>query len=81
MVARGFADQVAEDLVDASRRSRGKLNYSTSGVGTILIFAPQLLFDVLKLGKDAAAQIAYKGGSEAALARAVAATSSSAAAT
>lgn len=56
------------DLVDALRARPGKLNYSTSGAATILNFAPQLLFDVLKLGKDAAVQIAYKGGSEAALA-------------
>lgn len=56
------------DLIDALRAKPGKLNYSTSGAATILNFAPQLLFDVLKLGKDAAVQIAYKGGSEAALA-------------
>lgn len=56
------------DLIDALRTKPGKLNYSTSGAATILNFAPQLLFDVLKLGKDAAVQIAYKGGSEAALA-------------
>jgi tripartite-type tricarboxylate transporter receptor subunit TctC len=56
------------DLVDALRSKPGKLNYSTSGAATILNFAPQLLFDVLKLGKDAAVQITYKGGSEAALA-------------
>ena len=29
---------------------------------------PQLLFDQLKLGKEAAVQVVYKGGSEAALA-------------
>ena len=60
--------QSMKDLVDALRARPGKLNYSTSGAATILNFAPQLLFDVLKLGKDAAVQIAYKGGSEAALA-------------
>jgi tripartite-type tricarboxylate transporter receptor subunit TctC len=57
-----------KDLIDALRAHPGELNYSTSGAATILNFAPQLLFDVLKLGKDAAVQIAYKGGSEAALA-------------
>jgi tripartite-type tricarboxylate transporter receptor subunit TctC len=57
-----------KDLVDALRARPGKLNYSTSGAATILNFGPQLLFDVTKLGKDAAVQIAYKGGSEAALA-------------
>lgn len=56
------------DLAEALRARPGKLNYSTSGAGTILNFGPQLLFDVLGLGKDAAVQIAYKGGSEAALA-------------
>ena len=57
-----------KDLVDALRASPGKLNYSTSGAATILNFGPQLLFDVLKLGKDAAVQVAYKGGGEAAMA-------------
>ena len=57
-----------KDLVDALRAKPGKLNYSTSGAATILNFGPQLLFDVLKLGKDAALQIAYKGGGEAAMA-------------
>ncbi len=56
------------DLIAALRSSPGKLNYSTAGAATILNFGPQLLFDVLKLGKDAAVHIAYKGGSEAALA-------------
>ena len=49
------------DLAEALRSRPGKLNYSTSGAGTILNFGPQLLFDVLGLGKDAAVQIAYKG--------------------
>lgn len=57
-----------KDLADALRAQPGKLNYSTSGQGTILHLGPQLLFDVLKLGKDAAVQVSYKGGSEAALA-------------
>lgn len=57
-----------KDLVDALRARPGKLNYSTSGPATILNFGPQLLFDVLKLGKDAAVQISYKGGGDAALA-------------
>ncbi|MEO6639149.1 MAG: tripartite tricarboxylate transporter substrate binding protein [Ginsengibacter sp.] len=60
--------QSMKDLVDALRAQPGKLNYSTTGPATILNFAPQLLFDVLKLGKDAAQPIVYKGGSEAALA-------------
>ncbi|MEO6364348.1 MAG: tripartite tricarboxylate transporter substrate binding protein [Caldimonas sp.] len=57
-----------KDLIDALRSRPGKLNYSTSGPATILNFAPQMLFDILKLGKDAAVQITYKGGSEAILA-------------
>lgn len=57
-----------KDLVEALRTSPGKLNYSTTGAGTILNFGPQLLFDALKLGKDAAVPVAYKGGGEAAMA-------------
>lgn len=57
-----------KDLVDALRASPGKLNYSTTGAATILNFGPQLLFDLLKLGKGAAVPVAYKGGGEAAMA-------------
>jgi tripartite-type tricarboxylate transporter receptor subunit TctC len=57
-----------DDLVEALRTKPGKLNYSTSGPATVLNFGPQLLFDLTKLGKHAAVQIAYKGGGEAALA-------------
>lgn len=57
-----------KDLVDALRTRPGKLNYSTTGAGTILNFGPQLLFDALKLGKDVAVPVAYKGGGEAAMA-------------
>lgn len=57
-----------KDLVDALRARPGKLNYSTTGAATILNFGPQLLFDVLRLGKDAAVPVAYKGGGEAAMA-------------
>ena len=56
------------DLVVALRAKPGKLNYSTTGPATILNFGPQLLFDVLKLGKNAAVPVAYKGGGEAAMA-------------
>lgn len=55
-------------LVDAIRKSPGKLKYSTAGIGTIHEMGPQLLFDTQKLGKDAAIQIPYKGGGEAAVA-------------
>ena len=57
-----------KDLVDALRARPGKLNYSTTGPATILNFGPQLLFDVLRLGKEAAMPVAYKGGGEAAMA-------------
>ena len=57
-----------KDLGDALRANPGKLNYSSSGQGTILHLGPQLLFEQLKLGKEAAVQVIYKGGSEAALA-------------
>jgi tripartite-type tricarboxylate transporter receptor subunit TctC len=53
------------DLVDAIRKQPGKLKYSTAGVGTIHEMGPQMLFDALKLGKEAAIQIPYKGGGEA----------------
>ncbi|MEN9783771.1 MAG: hypothetical protein RJA24_1114 [Pseudomonadota bacterium] len=56
------------DLVEGIRKNPGKLRYSTAGVGTIHEMGPQLLFDAQKLGKDAATQIPYKSGSEAATA-------------
>lgn len=56
------------DLTRAIRANPGKLNYSSSGAGTILHLAPLMIFQSLGLGEDAAAHIAYKGGSEAALA-------------
>jgi tripartite-type tricarboxylate transporter receptor subunit TctC len=56
------------DLIEAMRRNPGKLNYSTSGPGTILNLGPQMMFDVLKLGPNAAEQVAYKGGGDAAMA-------------
>ena len=56
------------DLVDAMRKNPGKLNYSTSGPGTILNLGPQMIFDALKLGPEAAVQVTYKGGGDAAMA-------------
>lgn len=56
------------DLVDAIRKQPGRLKYSTSGIGTIHEMGPQMLFDALKLGREAAIQIPYKGGGEAATA-------------
>lgn len=56
------------ELVDTIRKSPGKLRYSTAGVGTIHEMGPQLLFDITKMGKDAAAQVPYKGGGDAGIA-------------
>lgn len=56
------------DLVESIKKNPGKLKYSTAGVGTIHEMGPQLLFDAQKLGKDAATQIPYKSGGEAATA-------------
>lgn len=56
------------DLVQAMKAKPGKLNYSSSGVGTILNLGAQLLLQSAGLGSEAAAHIAYKGGGEAALA-------------
>jgi tripartite-type tricarboxylate transporter receptor subunit TctC len=53
------------ELVEGIRQNPGKLNYSTAGIGTIHEMGPQMLFDALKLGKNAAVQIPYKGGGEA----------------
>ena len=56
------------DLVEGIRRNPGKLKYSTAGVGTIHEMGPQMLFDILKLGRDAGIQIPYKGGGDATVA-------------
>lgn len=56
------------DLVDGIRKNPGKLKYSTAGVGTIHEMGPQMLFDILKLGKSAGIQIPYKGGGDATVA-------------
>lgn len=57
-----------DDLGRALRAQPGKLNYSSSGIGTILHLGSQLLLQSFKVGGDAAAHVAYKGGGEAALA-------------
>jgi tripartite-type tricarboxylate transporter receptor subunit TctC len=56
------------DLERALRANPGKLNYSSSGQGTILHLGTQLLLQSMKLPSDAAVHVAYKGGSDAALA-------------
>ena len=56
------------DLVEGFRKNPGRLKYSTAGVGTIHEMGPQMLFDILKVGKDAGIQIPYKGGGDATVA-------------
>lgn len=56
------------DLEKALRANPGKLNYSSSGQGTILHLGTQLLLQAMKLPADAAVHVAYKGGNEAAVA-------------
>lgn len=51
-----------KDLIVALKANPGKLNYSTSGPGTILNMGPQMLFDLVGLKSDAATMIPYKGG-------------------
>lgn len=51
-------------LVDLMRKNPGKLNFSTSGVGTIQNFGPQYLFTLARLTKDHAVGIHYKSGGE-----------------
>jgi tripartite-type tricarboxylate transporter receptor subunit TctC len=53
-----------KDLVAAIRADPGKLNFATVGEGTIQNFGPQYLFSLLKLPKDAATGIPYKGSGE-----------------
>jgi tripartite-type tricarboxylate transporter receptor subunit TctC len=57
-----------DDLRRALKAQPGKLNYSSSGVGTILHLGVQLLFQTFGVPGDAATHVPYKGGSEAALA-------------
>ena len=56
------------ELTQAIKASPGKLNFSSSGAGTILHLAPLMIFQSLGLDESAAVHVAYKGGSEAALA-------------
>jgi tripartite-type tricarboxylate transporter receptor subunit TctC len=56
------------DLTRAIRATPGRLNYSSSGAGTILHLAPQLMLRTMGLPADAAVNVSYKGGSEAVLA-------------
>jgi len=51
-------------LIDQIRKNPGKLNFATSGVGTIQNFGPQYLFTLAKLTKDHAVGIHYKSGGD-----------------
>lgn len=57
-----------EDLARAIKAEPGKLNYSSSGVGTILHLGSQLLLQSIGVKGDAAAHVSYKGGGEAVVA-------------
>ncbi|HET9652488.1 MAG TPA: tripartite tricarboxylate transporter substrate binding protein, partial [Usitatibacter sp.] len=48
-----------DDLARALRERAGKLNYSSSGIGTILHLGSLLLMQALKVDADAAAHVAY----------------------
>jgi tripartite-type tricarboxylate transporter receptor subunit TctC len=54
----------AKELVEEMRRNPGKLNYSTSGVGTSQNMAAQYLMKLAGLTKEHAVGIHYKGGGE-----------------
>ena len=56
------------DLERALKANPGKLNYSSSGIGTILHLGSAMLLQAYGVPPDTAAHVAYKGGSEAALA-------------
>lgn len=56
------------DLERAIKSQPGKLNYSSSGTGTILHLGPQLLLQSMGMKGDAAVNVNYKGGNEAVLA-------------
>ena len=53
-----------QDLIAQIRKTPGRLNFATSGVGTIQNFGPQYLFTLAGLSKDHAIGIHYKGGGE-----------------
>jgi tripartite-type tricarboxylate transporter receptor subunit TctC len=58
------AYRTATDLMAAVRKSPGKLNYATAGVGTSQNMAVQYLMSLAGLTKDHAVGIHYKGGGE-----------------
>ncbi len=48
------------ELVEYMKRNPGKLNYSSSGEGSLPYMATQLLFSLAGLGRDAAVNVPYK---------------------
>ncbi len=58
------AYRTAADLINAIRKSPGKLNYSTAGISTSQAMAAQYLMSLAGLTKDHAMGIHYKGGGE-----------------
>jgi tripartite-type tricarboxylate transporter receptor subunit TctC len=53
-----------KELIADIRAHPGKLNFATVGEGTIQNFGPQYLFSLLKMPKDAAVGVPYKGSGE-----------------
>ena len=53
-----------KELIADIRTNPGKLNFGTVGEGTIQNFGPQYLFSLLKMPKDAALGVPYKGSGE-----------------
>jgi putative tricarboxylic transport membrane protein len=53
-----------KELIEDIRRHPGKLNFATVGAGTLQNFGPQYLFSILRLPKDAAVGVPYKGSGE-----------------
>ncbi len=56
--------RTAAELLGEMRRNPGKLNFSTSGIGTSQNMATQYLMTLAGLTKDHAVGIHYKGGAE-----------------
>jgi tripartite-type tricarboxylate transporter receptor subunit TctC len=53
-----------QELLELIRKNPGKLNFSTSGTGTIQNLGPQYFFNLTGLTKDHAVGIHYKSGGE-----------------
>ena len=64
MVKSDSGAKTMQDLIAQIRKNPGKLNFATSGVGTIQNFGPQYLFTLAGLTKDHAVGIHYKSGGD-----------------